>query len=419
MTANPRSLLFAGFASFLGGVACSDDGQVTPPQGDAGQTTTEQNQELSTSTDAESSSSIVDGASSSSAPGDDAAVSSSPSASSTAHESTAPELSSEVSMTSDASAEMSTSAEPSLNPDAGDAGLDGSVDADVTYEPVEFSTPRGPCDVADRTGRFIIEAQKNFGIVQGTFSDGVTPTSIPDIVYDDGVCRLDRRRTLSCVPACVSGETCGEDGACIPKPRNLSVGDIEITGLLSPTEITPQVPGFTYLAPGASNPPYGRDSEIILTATGSGQIPRFHLFGVGSAPLTQDPTWVINDGEDLSITWPSGGTDAPTTVLVELTIDQHGTSPLSLSCEFPDTGSAQVPAELIGQLLGAGVSGFPNGRITRRTADHVDVPLGCIELAVGSPRSANVFVTGYTPCMDSGDCPNGQTCNLALQQCQD
>jgi hypothetical protein len=127
---------------------------------------------------------------------------------------------------------------------------------------------------------------------------------------------------------------------------------------------------------------------------------------------------VLEAGAPLSLEWAAPTSKVATLVLVELTIDQHGTSPLSLSCELEDSGSATIPASIIDQLIGSGVSGFPNGRITRRTADHVQLEAGCVELVVGSPLAVSVAVAGYTPCNGPEDCPDEQTCNLPLERCE-
>jgi hypothetical protein len=283
---------------------------------------------------------------------------------------------------------------------------------------VTFVTPRGPCEVDSRVGRFSVEKQVDFGVVQGTVSDGVVPSAIPALVFEQGNCQLVERRNLVCLPACVGSETCGEAGTCIPFPRQISVGDVAISGLTKETLMSPQQPGNSYFAPGADNPPYQVQGEVVLSASGATDLPAFQLFGVGSEPLAQAPTWVLEAGTDLLVEWAAPTADVAATVLVELTIDQHGTSPLSLSCEFPDTGGASVPAGVIDRLIGAGISGFPNGRITRRTADHVDIAAGCVELTVGSPLAASVSVSGHTPCNGAGDCPEGQTCNVPVQTCE-
>jgi hypothetical protein len=291
---------------------------------------------------------------------------------------------------------------------------------DGTPPPAEtpFTAPRGACDVSVRSGGFKIEKQVDFGVVQGEVRDGVVPTAIPTVVDDDGRCRLLERRNLACFPACVGMETCGESGACIPFPRQVSVGDVSISGLTRDTVMSPLMPGNSYLSPGATNPPYGVDSPIVLSASGTESIPAFELFGIGSEPLGEALTWVLNPGSDLVLEWPAPTASVATTVLAELTIDQHGITPLSLSCELEDTGTATIPAAIVDRLIASGVTGFPNGRLTRRTADHVDLAIGCVDLVVGSPLAASVSISGFTPCDAPADCPSGQTCNIALERCE-
>jgi len=291
-----------------------------------------------------------------------------------------------------------------------------------TEEPITpglaFVAPRGPCGLEARVGSFAIEKQVQFGVVQGSIADGVVPTAIPRLALEEGACRLLERRTLACIPACVGAETCGEDGSCIPYPRQVSVGTVSIAGLTKETSMSPLQPGNTYFSPGADNPPYAVGSEIVLSASGDGERAPFSLFGLGSEPLAQAPSWQLVAGAGLDVSWSAPTSEVATTVLIELTIDQHGASPLTLSCELPDTGSAVIPSAIVNRMIDSGVSGFPNGRLMRRTVDHVDLDVGCVELVVGSPLAANVSVAGFTPCNTSADCPSGQTCNIALQRCE-
>lgn len=280
-----------------------------------------------------------------------------------------------------------------------------------------FTEPRGACTQAERVGRFSVEKQSDFGVVQGAVADGVVPASVPEIVTDDGTCQLLKRRNLFCTPACVGAETCGEDGECIPYPRQISVGTVDIDGLTKPTTMEPTQPGNTYFSPGADNPPFAVGSEITLSAAGDMGHGPFDLFGVGSEPLEETPIWSLEEGQDLEVTWEAGAVESAK-ITVDLTIDQHGTSPLSLACVFDDTGTGTVPSAIIDQLITSGVSGFPNGRIMRRTADKVDIDVGCVDLVVGSPVIAEVDVIGFTPCDSPDDCPPPQTCNLAIELCE-
>lgn len=91
--------------------------------------------------------------------------------------------------------------------------------------------PRGSCDFSDRVGRFTVEKQTDFGVVQGSVADGVVPSSVPEVVSESGGCRLLKRQNFACTPSCVGAETCGQDGVCIPYPRQVSVGTVTIAGL--------------------------------------------------------------------------------------------------------------------------------------------------------------------------------------------
>ncbi len=295
---------------------------------------------------------------------------------------------------------------------------DDEPEGETLPEPIPFTSPRGACTQSSRVGGFSVERQVDFGVVEGEVREGVVPTAISNVVADDGRCQLLERRNLACFPACVGVETCGETGACIPFPRGLSVGQVSISGLTKETVMQPLSPGNRYFSPGADNPPFPVATQIVLSAAGDEGLPGFQLFGMGSEPLPEAPSWVLAAGSDLVVEWAAPTADVETTVLIELTIDQHGLTPLSLSCELEDTGSATIPASTVDRLIASGVTGFPNGRIMRRTADHVDLAIGCVDLLVGSRFAASVSVAGFTPCNDPGDCPTGLTCNIALERCE-
>ena len=87
---------------------------------------------------------------------------------------------------------------------------------------------------------------------------------------------------------------------------------------------------------------------------------------------------------------------------------------------FEDDGEGVVPAETLDTLIGFGLTGFPFGELSRRTVDHVDLDGGgCLQMAARSSRLGNVDIEGYTPCRRDEDCPEGQTCNEALERCED
>jgi hypothetical protein len=117
----------------------------------------------------------------------------------------------------------------------------------------------------------------------------------------------------------------------------------------------------------------------------------------------------------LALSWRPGD-PGPARLEVSLDIDQHGVTPATLVCESADSGSFEIPAELLGKLLAAGVSGFPKLRLSRQTVDSATVPPGCVELIVGAPAEPALTVARHTPCRADTDCPD-RRCNLATQSC--
>jgi Cys-rich repeat protein len=43
---------------------------------------------------------------------------------------------------------------------------------------------------------------------------------------------------------------------------------------------------------------------------------------------------------------------------------------------------------------------------------------GCIDLQATDVLRGSVTITGYTPCTNDSQCPDGQSCNEALERCE-
>ncbi len=276
----------------------------------------------------------------------------------------------------------------------------------------------GPCAMDELAGRFRVERQEQFPVIDGSVADGVVPVTVLEELDVVGPCRLLRRNNPFCDPSCDPGFTCDYDGSCIPFPENQDVGTVTVRGLASALEMEPVQPGNRYFDTSLSDPLFSPGDEIIVEAAG-GDLPGFVLEGVGSdvLELPEDTTIVIDQGEMILVEWPAPTTTTPATVQLELTIDQHGNSPVRIECELADTGTAQLPAAVADALLTAGVSGYPNAVLSRRTVDSEPVGDLCVELVVGSPRSPDVRVAGHTPCDDTDDCPDGLACDIPTNTC--
>jgi hypothetical protein len=212
---------------------------------------------------------------------------------------------------------------------------------------------------------------------------------------------------------CQQGETCDFDddgdglGDCIPFPTNQDMGTVSVCGMNEDVVMAPVAPPqyFDSTVPHPVTDP-GQLIELKTHGTlfGDGDIT---LHGVGVAPMElseAERTWVVREGQDLPVTWNSAGGSLRSEINVRVNIDQHGASPVDLYCDFPDTGSGVLPSSLLDTLINFGVTGFPNGTVTRRTVDSTDVAGGCVQFEVSSAASPSVRVDGYIPCVTDQDC---------------
>lgn len=182
--------------------------------------------------------------------------------------------------------------------------------------------------------------------------------------------------------------------------------------------MTPLQPGNKYFQTGLGHPVFD-GGELITMTTTAGQYGELTLYGVGAEPFVPStPQADVERNVDLALVWPAAKAGARTQVFVTMTIDQHGSTPVALICDFEDTGSGTVPASVINQWLDFGVTGFPNGRASRRTVDSDSVSDGCMEFVVERVFELDVRVVGHTPCKKPDDCPSGQTCNLLVETCE-
>lgn len=297
--------------------------------------------------------------------------------------------------------------------DSTDDSSGDSVPPDPETVPLD-----GVCSDATHWGAFLIDSNADFSFVSGAMTNGVVPASILTNVLTDGECTIWRRENPFCDPACTSGFACDFDGECVPYPEGQDIGTVTVHGLVQPVSMTPVPPGNTYFDTSLPNPPWEPGALVTLGTSGGAYDP-FRLYGV--APATLVPTslaWTINPGQPLAISWDAPTSAVRSEVVLNLRIDLHGVTPSSLECVFADDGAAEVPASVLDQLMAAGVTGFPAGDIARRTADSADAGQGCADLVLTSSRLGQVSITGYTPCRRDEECPEGTTCNEALERCE-
>ncbi len=289
---------------------------------------------------------------------------------------------------------------------------DGEAPSDATEAPPGAGAPRGACDLGQRVGAFRLTLGTAETAVSDEVADDVIPASVPKLASAVGDCRLLKSENPFCDPPCTLGSTCDYSGECIPEPARQNVGVVELTGLVQPVAMELAEGSFLYFDTLLPHPGFEPGVPITLRASG-GDLPGFELYGEGVRALAVTsavPT--IRAGEEVMVTWETGA--GSSTVQLLLNIDQHGNSPVTLECEGPDVGSFALPGELLGELVDAGVSGFPSLRVIRRTVDHTTFAAldpGCVQFEVSSTvfsRSRPQRSKGMYPARKTTTAPTGK-----------
>lgn len=318
----------------------------------------------------------------------------------------------------------STSDEPSVTPTADAAQHDLAPMANdaaptaedglaATENPHPFSY--SPCPVSDRIGGFAVTLAHDYTGVNGEVADGVVPGNVPEVVAEEGYCRLLRKPSFFCSPACVPGETCGADGKCIPYPENQSVGLVELAGLK--TALSMEAKWGNYYGNSGSMEHPGFDPGALLTLHALGaDLPGFTLGGVGVVPLTMAKSQLtVDDTAGLELEWTSGPSHDGVQMHIELNINNHGSTSAWIACDCPDTGTLEIPHSLLAALFQIGVSGFPSLHLSRRSVHSAHLNVGCVDFKVHADHDASIQVAGVTSCTSDAQCGPGQTCGSDLQ----
>ena len=275
--------------------------------------------------------------------------------------------------------------------------------------------PYAPCPGASDLGGFAIELGDGFTSVDGQVFDAVRPSLVPSELEREGDCRLVTFPNLLCDPACPSStQTCGENNQCLPVPVAHSVGTVSVSGLARAVEMTPNANTASYRppAPALPHPGFAPGADLRLSASGGDYTP-FELRGWGIEPFQfTGETVDVSGGTPANLSWAPPTDAGPARVRAVLNVNNHGSSDTSIECDFPDTGSATIPASLIDALIARGASGFPTLGITRRTATSTTIEPGCVQLVVTSDilYAVDVNLAGLVSCNEDNPCPEGLTC---------
>lgn len=304
----------------------------------------------------------------------------------------------------------------------GTGGTSGGAGAGAG-EVAASELPYAPCPSASDVGGFVIELGDGFTSVGGQVFDAVKPSLVPLELEREGDCRLTTLPNLLCDPSCpASTQTCGEDNQCRPLPVAHSVGTVSVSGLARAVEMTANANTGSYrpAPPALPHPGFAPAADLRLSASGGDYQP-FELRGWGIEPFQFTAETVdVSGGAPANLSWAPPTDAGPARVHAVLDVNNHGSSTTAIECDFPDTGSATIPASLIDALLARGASGFPTLGITRRTATSVDIEPGCVQLVVSSDilYTVDVNLAGLVSCNEDNPCPDGLTCRPLERYCE-
>lgn len=327
-----------------------------------------------------------------------------------------------------APAEAPTPEGPGSAGSANEPTPEGAAGASYMEEPVVDSPspelafgPGEVCERADRIGTFSLNLGADRTTFAGTITDAIVPAAVFQQLAEEGSCQLLGPRSLFCDPECESGTTCSGDGSCIPTPENMTVGDVSVSGLLAPLDVSPHPITANYTASILDPfPSFEAGAAIALHATGEDDVGPFTLDGVGIAPMAA-PSTVVAIQRDMPavFTWDAAGADPESSaVYIDITVNPHGSTTGWIECLVEDTGEFEVPAALVTRLVDLGLSGFPRATLGRRSTDGVSLPSGCVDFRISSEVTIDLEVDGLVSCNTNDDCPDAQVCSVELA-CQD
>ena len=257
--------------------------------------------------------------------------------------------------------------------------------------------------------------------ILGKVYDGPTPSSIVwETSQTSGSCALFLPRVPTCTSPCGGSALCVEDETCQAYPTSKSVGSVRVTGIMTSagaTELTMSAIANNYQPPAGTSLPFPAfaEGDTIRFETSGGAYAVFTLEAKGIAPLVVPEGRVaITSGQPLQLSWTAPSHPELSSVHVKLDINHHGGSKGMIACDVPDTGSLELPASLLTQLINLGVAGFPSVILTRSSKGSVSIAPGRVDLVISSEVEREITVPGLESCTDNSQCTNGKTCGADL-----
>ena len=255
----------------------------------------------------------------------------------------------------------------------------------------------------------------------GKVTDGPTPSTL---VWTDsssaGGCKLRKPRVPFCETACTGGAICVDDNKCQSYPKAQSVGTVRASGFKTasgPMEFTMDPVAGSYQPGNVSLPfPAFAEGDALKLEAGGGVYAPFSLSSAGIAPLSllSDPI-PVTSGQPVKLVWNPPGKSGISTIRIKLDISHHGGTKGMIECDAADSGSFEIAASLVTELLNLGTAGFPTIVVTREaTRGTAVIAPGRVELSVASAVERAVQIPGVVSCTETAQCTSGKTCQSDL-----
>jgi hypothetical protein len=253
----------------------------------------------------------------------------------------------------------------------------------------------------------------------GFVTEGATPVANSWVeAQSANGCTLSTPKAPFCDPACGSGAVCVSDDKCEKNATPKAVGNITLKGLAN---------GDVTMSPlGANNnyqpkagvtlpyPPCAEGAAVSLAVDGGSYKP-FELAAKCIAPLEFKGPLKLVKGSAAKIEWTAPGDKKLARMKVRLDISHHGGSRGKIECDVDDTGTLELPADMVSKLLDLGVAGFPTVILTRALGGGVASgdPKN-VQLLVQEAVERAVEIDGLLSCTENSQCPSPKTCQADL-----
>jgi hypothetical protein len=243
------------------------------------------------------------------------------------------------------------------------------------------------CPLEERIGYVEAFSRDGYNFVNAAILDRIITTSVLEELESLGDCRLLERVAPECTPKCIpQSEQCSLDEECVPQEVQQDVGTLYVAGLNYDLTINPNANNaYNKWSNGGGLPdgPIFTDGAAIAAHAAEGMYGPFTLQGHGVAPMVMvDPPVYVYADEDLTLEWETS--DGPGEIFVQVSLENHATTPFTIKCLVEDAGAIAVPAVYVNKLLDALEEGTIAVSVQRRTVDAEYFKTGCIEFQVYS-----------------------------------